>query len=64
VMAIVRAVPDGRGLGIFWWEATWTAVKGNGWSPANPKSGNNWENQALFGYQNQALPAMRLFGIP
>jgi arabinogalactan endo-1,4-beta-galactosidase len=64
VMAIVRAVPDGRGLGIFWWEATWTAVKGNGWSPANPKSGNNWENQALFGYQNQALPAMRLFNIP
>jgi arabinogalactan endo-1,4-beta-galactosidase len=64
VMAIVRAVPDGRGLGVFYWDATWTAVEGNGWSPANPKSGNAWENQALFGYQNQALPAMRLFGIP
>jgi arabinogalactan endo-1,4-beta-galactosidase len=64
VMAIVRAVPDGRGLGIFYWEATWTAVDGNGWDPADPTSGNGWENQALFGYQNQALPAMRLFGIP
>jgi arabinogalactan endo-1,4-beta-galactosidase len=64
VMGIVRAVPDGRGLGIFYWDATWTAVEGNGWNPANPQSGNAWENQALFGYQNQALPAMRLFGIP
>ena len=64
VMAIVRAVPDGRGLGIFYWEATWTAVEGNGWSPTNPESGNAWENQALFDYQNKPLPAMRLFGIP
>lgn len=64
VMAIVRAVPDGRGLGIFYWDATWTAVPGNGWDPAEPLSGNTWENQALFGYQNQALPAMGLFGIP
>jgi arabinogalactan endo-1,4-beta-galactosidase len=64
VMAIVRAVPNGRGLGIFYWDATWTAVKGNGWNPANPKSGNAWENQALFGYQNQALPAMWLFNKP
>ena len=64
VMSIVRAVPNGRGLGIFYWDATWTAVKGNGWDPAAPSSGNGWENQALFGYQNQALPAMRVFGVP
>jgi arabinogalactan endo-1,4-beta-galactosidase len=64
VMAIVRAVPDGRGLGIFYWDATWTAVEGNGWSSVDPKSGNAWENQALFGYQNQALPAMGLFNKP
>ena len=31
IMAIVRAVPNGRGLGIFYWDATWTAVPGNGW---------------------------------
>ena len=46
-----------RGLGVFWWEATWTAVPGNGWSPVDPASGNGWENQALFGYDNRLLPA-------
>jgi arabinogalactan endo-1,4-beta-galactosidase len=51
----VRAV-DG-GLGYFWWEATWTAVPGNGWSPVDPQSGNGWENQALFGYDDRLLPA-------
>jgi arabinogalactan endo-1,4-beta-galactosidase len=61
VMAIVRAVPNGRGLGIMWWEATWTAVPGNGWDPAKPSCGNNWENQALFDYQDRPLPAMGLF---
>jgi arabinogalactan endo-1,4-beta-galactosidase len=64
VMAIVRAVPNGRGLGIFYWDATWTAVEGNGWSSVDPKSGNACENTALFDYQNQPLPAMRLFGVP
>ena len=64
VMEIVRAVPNGHGLGIIWWEATWTAVPGNGWDPADPSSGNNWENQALFDYHNRPLPAMKLFAVP
>ncbi|GAA2429390.1 arabinogalactan endo-1,4-beta-galactosidase [Streptomyces glaucus] len=62
VASIVEAVPDGRGLGVFYWEATWTAVPGNGWDPADPSSGNGWENQALFGYDDRALPAMSWFG--
>lgn len=64
VMSIVRAVPNGRGLGIMWWDATWTAVEGNGWDPAQPTSGNNWENQALFDFDGRALPAMSLFDQP
>jgi len=61
VLSIVQAVPDGRGLGAVYWEPTWTAVPGNGWDPADPSSGNGWENQALFGYDNRALPAMGAF---
>jgi arabinogalactan endo-1,4-beta-galactosidase len=64
VMSVVRAVPNGRGLGIFYWDATWTAVPGNGWDPANPATGNGWENQALFDYQDRALPAMSAFLNP
>ncbi len=58
VLAIVRAVPNGRGCGVFYWDATWTAVPGNGWDPADPASGDAWENQALFDFNDRALPAM------
>ena len=58
VMAVVRAVNNGRGLGVFYWDATWTAVKGNGWDNTNPAAGNAWENQALFDFDGQVLPAI------
>ena len=60
----VRAVPKGRGLGVMWWDATWTNVPRNGWDPFDPTSINNWGNQALFDYENRALPAMNLFKPP
>lgn len=58
VMAIVRGVPGGRGLGIFYWDATWTIVEGNGWDTKDPNSGNSWENQALFDFNYEVLPAL------
>ena len=58
VMSIVRGVPGGRGLGVFYWDATWTAVPGNGWEQKDANSGNAWENQALFDYDDVALPAL------
>ena len=61
IMNIVRAVPKRHGLGVMWWDATWTDVPGNGWDPSEPSSVNNWSNQALFDFQNRALPAMSLF---
>lgn len=61
VLSIVRAVPNGRGLGAFYWDATWTAVPGNGWDPTDPTSGNAWDNQAMFGFDDRALPVMNEF---
>lgn len=58
VMAVVRAVNNQRGIGIFYWDATWTAVQGNGWDNTNPSEGNAWENQALFDFDGKALPAL------
>ena len=58
MLSIVRAVPNGRGLGAFYWDATWTAVPGNGWDPNDASSGNSWENQALFDFDDLALPAL------
>ena len=63
IMDIVREIPNGHGLGIMWWDATWTAVPGNGWDPADASSGNGWENQTLFDFKNRALPAMGLFNM-
>jgi arabinogalactan endo-1,4-beta-galactosidase len=64
VISIVRAVNNGRGLGVFYWDATWTVVDGNGWDSTSPKSGNAWENQALFDYSDRALPALKEFLNP
>ncbi|MEJ5202677.1 MAG: arabinogalactan endo-1,4-beta-galactosidase [Anaerolineales bacterium] len=62
VIKVISQVPNEHGLGFFWWDAVWTAVPGNGWDPANPETGNNWENQALFDYNAHPLPALELFG--
>ncbi|WP_318842125.1 glycoside hydrolase family 53 protein [Streptomyces marincola] len=59
VSGVVGAVPGGRGRGLFYWEPAWIATRGNGWDPADPASGNAWENQALFDFTGRALPAAR-----
>ncbi|MBF9129844.1 arabinogalactan endo-1,4-beta-galactosidase [Plantactinospora sp. S1510] len=60
MVTTVAAVPGA--LGVFYWEPTWTAVDGAGWDPADPASGDGWENQALFDYSGRALPALRVLG--
>jgi arabinogalactan endo-1,4-beta-galactosidase len=64
IMSVVRAVDNGRGLGVFYWDATWTAVKGNGWDNTNPAAGNAWENQALFDFDGKMLPALDEYQNP
>ncbi len=49
------SAPGGRGLGAVYWEPAWTAVEGNGWDPADPASGNAWENQAMFDHDGRLL---------
>ena len=61
VQNIVAGLPANRGLGVFYWEPTWTAVAGSGWDPTNPGSGNGWENQAIFDYSDRLLPVGREF---
>jgi arabinogalactan endo-1,4-beta-galactosidase len=59
ILTVVDGVPGA--LGVFYWEPTWTAVSGAGWDPADPTSGDGWENQALFDYSGRALPALKVF---
>jgi arabinogalactan endo-1,4-beta-galactosidase len=60
VMEAVADVPDGRGLGIFYWEPDWIAVDGAGWKTGE---GDAWENQALFSFSGAALPSMNVFNL-
>ena len=60
VMDAVAQVPDGRGLGIFYWEPDWIAVDGAGWKTGE---GDAWENQAMFSFKGEALPSMNVFNL-
>lgn len=59
--AVMNAARAAGAVGVFYWEPTWTVVKGNGWDPFNRASGSQWENQALFDFNGRALPAMNEF---
>jgi arabinogalactan endo-1,4-beta-galactosidase len=61
VMQAVRDAPGGLGKGIFYWEPAWLGLKGCGWNPADPQSGNAWENQALFDFDGRVLPSLAVF---
>jgi arabinogalactan endo-1,4-beta-galactosidase len=60
VIAAVAQVPNGRGLGIFYWEPDWIPVEGAGWKTGE---GNEWENQALFDFNGNALPSLNVFNL-
>jgi arabinogalactan endo-1,4-beta-galactosidase len=60
VMEAVAEVPDGRGLGIFYWEPDWIAVDGAGWKTGE---GDAWENQSMFSFSGTALPSMNVFNL-
>lgn len=68
--ATVAAVPGGRGLGAVYWEPAWLPVDGTTWaSPAGMEygddvgaGGNTWANQALFDFDGNALPSLRVLG--
>ena len=62
VFNVVKNVPNGHGLGVFYWEPEWTARTGAGWDPTNPISGDGWENQALFDFNDRALTGLTVFG--
>jgi len=50
----MKAVKDNGGLGIFYW--------GGDWIPA-PGIEDNWENQALFDFEGNALPSLAVFKL-
>ena len=60
IMVAVAQVPNGRGLGVFYWEPEWIAVEGAGWATGE---GNAWENSAMFDFEGNALPSLDIFNL-
>ncbi|GAA0487170.1 arabinogalactan endo-beta-1,4-galactanase [Paractinoplanes deccanensis] len=47
-------------VGVFYWEPTWYAIKGNGWDPANINgTGDGWDNMAIFDWSGRVNPSLR-----
>ncbi len=61
LMQVVKDAPGGLAKGVFYWEPAWLGLKGCGWNPADPQSGNAWENQALFDFDGHVLPSLAVF---
>ncbi len=52
LMAVVAGLPDGRGVGIFYWEPEWITA---------PSSGSAWENVTLFDFSGEVLTSIGAF---
>lgn len=58
--AVQNAARAGGAIGVFYWEPTWYAVKGNGWDPTNINgSGNGWDSLAIFDWTGHINPNVR-----
>jgi arabinogalactan endo-1,4-beta-galactosidase len=53
LLSILAAVPDHRGLGVFYWQPEW--IPGIGWQPG---AGTPNDNLTLFDFRGRALPAV------
>jgi len=55
----VKAVPQGRGEGVIYWEPDFIPHPGAGWKAG---AGDEWDNVTLFDFQGRALPGLKTFG--
>jgi arabinogalactan endo-1,4-beta-galactosidase len=45
--------------GVFYWEPTWYAIRGNGWDPADINgTGDGWDNMAIFNWTGRLNPGI------
>jgi arabinogalactan endo-1,4-beta-galactosidase len=47
-------------IGVFYWEPTWYAIKGNGWDPADINgTGDGWDDMAIFNWTGHVNPTLK-----
>jgi arabinogalactan endo-1,4-beta-galactosidase len=60
VIAAVAGTPDGKGIGVFYWEPDWYPVEGAGWRTGD---GSSWDNLAMFDFKGRALGSLKTFKL-
>lgn len=69
IMTLMNDLPNEQGLGIYYWEPAWLPIDGATWSTEAGMEysgdkwdmGNSWDNQALFDFEGNALPSLKVF---
>jgi len=56
VISIIKATPNGHGLGVVYWEPAW--IPGVGWESGQ---GDQWDNMTLFNYSGQSLSSIACY---
>ncbi|MEW7292356.1 glycoside hydrolase family 53 protein [Aquimarina sp. 2304DJ70-9] len=58
IVHIIKNIPNDHGLGFCYWAPDWVAFSGN---QNTSTKGSSWENQCLFDFDLNALPAIDVF---
>lgn len=56
IIKLVKEIPNKKGIGFCYWGAESIA-----WNGPQATNGSTWENQAVFDFQNKALPVLEEF---
>ncbi|MDA9462582.1 putative galactosidase [Enterococcus mundtii 3F] len=64
----IQTVPNEKGNGFFYWEplwyngnVSWATAAGMNYLGVQSQTGNEWDNQAMFDFNGQALPSLKAF---
>lgn len=58
IISVVKRIPEGKGLGVFYWEPDFIPVKGAGWKYGE---GSEWDDQTMFDFTGHALWSLDVF---
>ena len=58
MIAIVKAIPNNKGIGFVYWAPNWVSFSGN---QTTSVGGSAWENQCLWDFDHKALPSFDVF---
>ncbi|MCA5013960.1 glycosyl hydrolase 53 family protein [Enterococcus sp. S22(2020)] len=70
LITAIKEVPNNKGTGFFYWEplwyngaVSWATQAGMNYLGVTDETGNEWDNQAMFDFNGNALPSLKAFSV-